>query len=233
MTFEPQGFVETEGHIDTVARGKRAQPLAGLVPRGKRLVAKLGGAINENAAPLRYRQRVDDPRLFPAYALRAALASVGIGVAGSWPRRRGEKTSWRDRSARRRAGAGLGKESETLRRDDDEGARAKARGAPPRARTGGARAGLRLREIGEFERGSSRNGSDLRFHGHPRRHALARRRRAIRQSPRFCASRLAGSTAPEVAIPSSQRAHAAGEDRHPARRGGVERFRFGATSGTP
>jgi D-alanyl-D-alanine carboxypeptidase/D-alanyl-D-alanine-endopeptidase (penicillin-binding protein 4) len=81
--FEPPGFVDVEGEIATVPKGKRAVPRVGALAKGQRLGARLGGAITEGSAPLRYRQRVDDPRVFAGYALRAALASVGVAVAGS------------------------------------------------------------------------------------------------------------------------------------------------------
>jgi D-alanyl-D-alanine carboxypeptidase/D-alanyl-D-alanine-endopeptidase (penicillin-binding protein 4) len=45
-------------------------------------VAHLGGAVSEGSAPLHYRQRVDDPRLFPGYALGACLNAVGIAFVG-------------------------------------------------------------------------------------------------------------------------------------------------------
>jgi serine-type D-Ala-D-Ala carboxypeptidase/endopeptidase (penicillin-binding protein 4) len=81
--FEPPGFVDVEGEIGTVAKGKRAVPRVGPQARGQRLGARLGGAVAEGSAPLRYRQRVDDPRIFAGYPLRAALAAAGVAVAGS------------------------------------------------------------------------------------------------------------------------------------------------------
>jgi D-alanyl-D-alanine carboxypeptidase/D-alanyl-D-alanine-endopeptidase (penicillin-binding protein 4) len=83
VTFEPPGFVDVEGQIDTAPRGKKVSVRAGLAPRGQRLVAQLGGAVTEGSPPNRYRQRIDDPRLFAGYALRAALAAASIGVTGA------------------------------------------------------------------------------------------------------------------------------------------------------
>jgi D-alanyl-D-alanine carboxypeptidase/D-alanyl-D-alanine-endopeptidase (penicillin-binding protein 4) len=81
--FEPPGFVDVEGEIATVAKGKRAIPRVGPRARGQRLGVRLAGAVAEGSAPLRYRQRVDDPRVFAGYSLRAALAAAGVAVAGS------------------------------------------------------------------------------------------------------------------------------------------------------
>jgi D-alanyl-D-alanine carboxypeptidase/D-alanyl-D-alanine-endopeptidase (penicillin-binding protein 4) len=80
--FEPPGFVEVDGEIATVPKGKRAVPRVGPRALGQRLGVRLAGAIAEGTPALRYRQRVDDPRLFAGYALRAALASAGVAVAG-------------------------------------------------------------------------------------------------------------------------------------------------------
>jgi serine-type D-Ala-D-Ala carboxypeptidase/endopeptidase (penicillin-binding protein 4) len=83
VTFSPEGFVETDGRIATGARGKPLRAAAGLAARGDHLVAHLGGAVAEGSAPLRYRQRVDDPRLLAGYALRTALATAGIRTGGA------------------------------------------------------------------------------------------------------------------------------------------------------
>jgi len=83
VSFAPEGFVEAEGSIATGARGKPLRAAAGLGPRGDHLVAHLGGAVAEGSSPLRYRQRVDDPRLLAGYALRAALAAASIRLTGA------------------------------------------------------------------------------------------------------------------------------------------------------
>lgn len=188
VTFEPQGFVEAEGHIDTVARGKRAQPLAGLAPRGKRLVAKLGGAINENAAPLRYRQRVDDPRLFPAYALRAALASVGIGVAGSL--RLGGVDEKNELAVHRSRPLAelvqeLGKASDNFYAEMLlKALGAKAKGRPATSAAGAELATAWLREIGAFEPGVRvGNGSGLYDSNRLTPRSITRLLAAVRRDP--------------------------------------------------
>ena len=82
VSFLPEGFVELDGQIATGARGKPLRAVAGLGARGDHLVAHLGGAVAEGSAALRYRQRVEDPRLLPAYVLRAALVAAGIKLDG-------------------------------------------------------------------------------------------------------------------------------------------------------
>lgn len=83
VSFEPDGFVELEGQILTGPRGKTPRTIAGLAPRGDHLVVRLGGAVAEGSTPLRYRQRVDDPRLLAGYSLRTALGAAGIVCDGA------------------------------------------------------------------------------------------------------------------------------------------------------
>jgi serine-type D-Ala-D-Ala carboxypeptidase/endopeptidase (penicillin-binding protein 4) len=83
VSFEPQGFVDVDGRIKTAPRGARQAVHVGLVASGQRLVAKVSGSIPEGSEPIRYRQRVDDPRLLAGYALKNALAAAGIAVSGS------------------------------------------------------------------------------------------------------------------------------------------------------
>jgi D-alanyl-D-alanine carboxypeptidase/D-alanyl-D-alanine-endopeptidase (penicillin-binding protein 4) len=83
VTFEPAGFVDVEGHVKTSPRGARPLARVGLAPQGQRLVAKVSGSVPEGSEPIRYRQRVDDPRLLAGYALKNALTAAGIHVTGS------------------------------------------------------------------------------------------------------------------------------------------------------
>jgi D-alanyl-D-alanine carboxypeptidase/D-alanyl-D-alanine-endopeptidase (penicillin-binding protein 4) len=78
VSFQPERFVEVEGRIGTGPRGRALRAVAGLAPRGDHLVAHLGGSVAEGSATLRYRQRVDDPRLLAGYVLCSALAAAGI-----------------------------------------------------------------------------------------------------------------------------------------------------------
>lgn len=82
VSFQPDGFVELDGHIVTTPRGKPARAVVGLAARGDHLVAHLGGSVALGQPPLKYRQRVEDPRLFAGYALRTALATAGIRCDG-------------------------------------------------------------------------------------------------------------------------------------------------------
>jgi D-alanyl-D-alanine carboxypeptidase/D-alanyl-D-alanine-endopeptidase (penicillin-binding protein 4) len=188
VVFEPQGFVEMEGRIETVARGKRAQPHAGLAPRGSHLVAKLGGAIHEGAAPLRYRQRVDDPRLFPAYALRAALASVGIGVAGTL--RLGGANEQNELAVHRSRPLAelvqeLGKASDNFYAEMLlKALGAKAKGRPATSAAGAELATAWLREIGAFEPGVRvGNGSGLYDANRLTARSITRLLAAVRRDP--------------------------------------------------
>jgi D-alanyl-D-alanine carboxypeptidase/D-alanyl-D-alanine-endopeptidase (penicillin-binding protein 4) len=83
VTFEPQGFVDVEGQIKTSPRGTRPRAHIGLAPSGQHLHAKVSGSVPEGSEPIRYRQRVDDPRLLAGQALRNVLVAAGIGVSGA------------------------------------------------------------------------------------------------------------------------------------------------------
>lgn len=83
VTFDPAGFVDIEGQVKTSARGARPLARVGLVPNGQRLLARVSGSVPEGSEPIRYRQRVDDPRLLAGQALKNALAARGIAVTGS------------------------------------------------------------------------------------------------------------------------------------------------------
>lgn len=188
VTFEPQGFVEAEGHIETGPRGKRAQPHAGLAPRGTRLVAKLSGSIAEGTQPLRYRQRIDDPRLFPAYALRAALASVGIGVAGSLrvggANEKNELAVHRSRPLSELVQE-LGKASDNFYAEMLlKALGAKAKGRPATSAAGAELATTWLQEIGAFEAGVRvGNGSGLYDSNRLTPRSITRLLAAVRRDP--------------------------------------------------
>ncbi|HEX6276812.1 MAG TPA: D-alanyl-D-alanine carboxypeptidase/D-alanyl-D-alanine-endopeptidase, partial [Polyangiaceae bacterium] len=83
VSFEPAGFVDVEGRVKTSPRGTRPLARIGLAPHGQRLVAKVSGSVPEGSEPIRYRQRVDDPRLLAGYSLKNALTSVGIHITGN------------------------------------------------------------------------------------------------------------------------------------------------------
>lgn len=164
--FEPPGFVDVEGEIATVPKGKRAVPRVGPRPLGQRLSVRLAGAVTEGSAPLRYRQRVDDPRVLAGYALRAALAASGVAVAGSI--RQGGATEQRELFVHRSRPLSellpeLGKSSdnfyaEMLLRAIGK----KVRGTPATSAAGADAALVWLKEIGASDSGARiTNGSGL------------------------------------------------------------------------
>lgn len=79
--FDPPGFVDAEGTVKTVESGADTVGLD-LVPNGRRLTAKLSGAVASDSKLVRYTRRVDDPQLLAGYALRAALEESGLKGAG-------------------------------------------------------------------------------------------------------------------------------------------------------
>src|SRR5262249_2901989 len=60
--FEPPGFVDVDGAVKTGDDGADNVILA-LTPNGRRLSAKLSGAVGSDAKLVRYTRRVDDPSL--------------------------------------------------------------------------------------------------------------------------------------------------------------------------
>jgi D-alanyl-D-alanine carboxypeptidase/D-alanyl-D-alanine-endopeptidase (penicillin-binding protein 4) len=166
VAFEPDGFVETEGTIATGARGKRVRAVAGLAARGDHLVARLGGAIAEGQSPLRYRQRVEDPRVLPAYALKSALTTASVGVTG--PLGLGQSAElvpllWHRSRPLAELLPELGKNSDNFYAEMLLKALAAAvRGAPAASATGAALATEWLKSIGAWDAGTRvTNGSGL------------------------------------------------------------------------
>ncbi len=80
-TFDPPGFVDVDGAVKTRGSGADTVGLA-LAGSGKRLSAKLTGAVAEDARLVRYVRRVEDPTLLAGYALKALLEERGIKVSG-------------------------------------------------------------------------------------------------------------------------------------------------------
>lgn len=165
VTFFPEGFVETEGSIATGARGKPLRAAAGLAPRGDHLVAHLGGALAEGSSPLRYRQRVDDPRLLPAYALRTALAAASIRFGGpltlGGESERNELVLHRSRRLAELLPE-LGKNSDNFYAETLLKALGATRGVPGTSAQGAELATAWLKEIGAWDAGVRiTNGSGL------------------------------------------------------------------------
>lgn len=78
--FDPPGFVDVEGSITT---GEGADTVVlGLSPSGRRLAAKVSGAVGADAKLVRYTRRVDDPTLLGGYVLKSQLEREGISFSG-------------------------------------------------------------------------------------------------------------------------------------------------------
>lgn len=90
--FDPPGFVDIDGSVKTGEDGAD-NVILDLSPNGKRLSAKLSGAVGADAKLVRYTRRVDDPRLLAGHALKAILEEQGVRVAGEVKLGRGEKAT--------------------------------------------------------------------------------------------------------------------------------------------
>jgi D-alanyl-D-alanine carboxypeptidase/D-alanyl-D-alanine-endopeptidase (penicillin-binding protein 4) len=81
--FDPPGFVEVRGSIETREAEAGNGTRLTLTPSGGRLVADVGGYIGEGTPRVRVGKRVDDPRVFAGYALSALLRRMGVEVRGA------------------------------------------------------------------------------------------------------------------------------------------------------
>jgi D-alanyl-D-alanine carboxypeptidase/D-alanyl-D-alanine-endopeptidase (penicillin-binding protein 4) len=81
VAFDPPGFVDADGSVRTVENGADTVGLE-LTGNGRRLSAKLSGAVAQDARIVRYTRRVEDPTLLAGYALRAILEQAGVRVSG-------------------------------------------------------------------------------------------------------------------------------------------------------
>jgi D-alanyl-D-alanine carboxypeptidase/D-alanyl-D-alanine-endopeptidase (penicillin-binding protein 4) len=80
-TFDPPGFVDVEGTVNTAESGADTVVLA-LSGNGHRMAAKLSGAISQDSKIVRYSRRVEDPTLLAGYTLRNLLEKAEIKVSG-------------------------------------------------------------------------------------------------------------------------------------------------------
>ena len=80
-TFDPPGFVDVEGSVNTVEDGADNVVLT-LSPKDKRLGAKISGSVSDKSRLVRFTKRVDDPSLLAGYALKALLERAEIKVTG-------------------------------------------------------------------------------------------------------------------------------------------------------
>ena len=80
LDVDPPGFVELSGTIATTRKEDPEKVRLSVEPKGTKLLARLGGNVPEEGRPLKLVKRVDDPRLFAGYALRALLKQSGVDV---------------------------------------------------------------------------------------------------------------------------------------------------------
>jgi D-alanyl-D-alanine carboxypeptidase/D-alanyl-D-alanine-endopeptidase (penicillin-binding protein 4) len=81
VAFDPPGFVDVTGEVKTGEGGADTVGLE-LSGNGRRLAAKVSGAVGSGSHLVRYVRRVDDPTLLGGYALKAVLEESGIPVSG-------------------------------------------------------------------------------------------------------------------------------------------------------
>ena len=83
-SFDPPGFVDVEGNVKTSDSGADTVglDLAKTGEGGRRLSAKISGAVAADSRLVRYTRRVEDPQLLAGYALKAILKESGIEVSG-------------------------------------------------------------------------------------------------------------------------------------------------------
>lgn len=82
VAFDPPGFVDADGTVKTAESGADTVGLELAPAAGKRLTAKLSGAVGGDSKFVRYTRRVDDPQLLAGYALKAIFEEMGIKVGG-------------------------------------------------------------------------------------------------------------------------------------------------------
>lgn len=80
--FEPPGFVEIAGEIETRPAGSGQAVRLTLKPKGAALTGHVGGHVAEGLPRLRFRRRVDDPRAMPGLVLQHLFEEAGIQVDG-------------------------------------------------------------------------------------------------------------------------------------------------------
>ncbi len=82
--FDPPGFVDVEGTVKTADSGADAVglELSKSGEGGRRLAAKISGAVAVDSKLVRYTKRVEDPQLLAGYALRAIMEDSGVKVGG-------------------------------------------------------------------------------------------------------------------------------------------------------
>jgi D-alanyl-D-alanine carboxypeptidase/D-alanyl-D-alanine-endopeptidase (penicillin-binding protein 4) len=84
VSFDPPGFVDVEGTVKTSDSGADTVglELAKTGEGGRRMSAKISGAVAADSKLVRYTKRVEDPQLLAGYALKAILEESGVKVSG-------------------------------------------------------------------------------------------------------------------------------------------------------
>jgi D-alanyl-D-alanine carboxypeptidase/D-alanyl-D-alanine-endopeptidase (penicillin-binding protein 4) len=84
VSFDPPGFVDVEGNVKTSDSGADTVglELTKTGEGGRRLAAKISGAVASDSRLVRYTKRVEDPQLLAGYALKAILEESGLKVSG-------------------------------------------------------------------------------------------------------------------------------------------------------
>jgi len=82
VSVDPAGYVEVEGKLLTEKKGKGRKLSVEMRPNGSALAIRLAGHVAADAKPQSFAKRVDDPRLFAGFVLRALLKRRGIAVEG-------------------------------------------------------------------------------------------------------------------------------------------------------
>jgi D-alanyl-D-alanine carboxypeptidase/D-alanyl-D-alanine-endopeptidase (penicillin-binding protein 4) len=82
VEFEPPGFVDVDGTVQTAEGGGADTVELSLSESGSRMAAKIRGAVAADARVVRYTRRSEDPRLLAGYALKALLDRANVKVSG-------------------------------------------------------------------------------------------------------------------------------------------------------
>jgi D-alanyl-D-alanine carboxypeptidase/D-alanyl-D-alanine-endopeptidase (penicillin-binding protein 4) len=84
VSFDPPGYVDVEGTVKTSDSGADTVglELGKTGEGGRRMSAKISGAVAVDSKLVRYTKRVEDPQLLAGYALQAILEESGLKVPG-------------------------------------------------------------------------------------------------------------------------------------------------------
>jgi serine-type D-Ala-D-Ala carboxypeptidase/endopeptidase (penicillin-binding protein 4) len=82
VEFDPPGFVDVEGTVQTAEDGGADTVELALSVSGSRMAAKVSGKVAADSPVVHYTRRADDPRLLAGYALKALLEKASVKVSG-------------------------------------------------------------------------------------------------------------------------------------------------------